>query len=357
MKRSKRKKGFPLAIALVCALALTACGGGASGGGAESSEEVKLPDQVNIGYFSYVDETVLVKEKGYFDDYLSGRGSEAKWVQFEAGRDINNAILAGSLDIAGGIGDPPIAIAVESEVPYKVVYIECVTGTAEGLVVRESAGIDKIAELAGKAIATVVTSTSHYSLLSALEANGLTDKDVEILDLTSPDSVAAWERGDIDAVYTWNPNMSILLENGGKLLINSKEVAESGSPVSNYVIVRTAFAEEYPEAVTEFLRGMIKADELYKSNPADAGDAWAKFLSITREDALRQAEGSDWLSASDILSPKRLGTSGKPGAAAEALKKVGDFLVDQKSLTAKRELEKYQAYLDASYLEAAAKAE
>jgi taurine transport system substrate-binding protein len=369
-----------LLLALACAFTLAACGAGGNNEGnsagessapnedsdageaeapdeaAVSSDAGNTPEQVNVGYFSYVDETVLVKEKGYFDDYLKEKGSKANWVQFEAGRDINNAILADSLDIAGGIGDPPIAIAVESDTPYKVIYIECVTGTAEGLVVRESKGIDKIADLKGSTIATVVTSTSHYSLLSALEANGLTENDVEVLDLTAPDSVAAWERGDIDAVYTWDPNLSVLLENGGKLLTNSEEVAAAGSPVSNYVIVRTAFAEEYPETVTEFLRDMIKADTLYKENPDDAGAAWASFLSITPEEALQQAGGSNWLAASDILSPERLGTPGDPGKTAEALKKVGDFLVDQKSLTTKQDISKYQAYLDSSYLEEATKA-
>ena len=228
-------------------------------------------------------------------------------------------ILADSLDIAGGIGDPPIAIAAESEVPYKIVYIECETGTAEGLAVRASTGIEKIEELKGKTIATVVTSTSHYSLLAALESRGLSANDVKILDLTAPDSVAAWERGDIDFVYTWEPHLSALAASGGKIRITSKEVAEQGSPVSNYVIVRTKFAEQYPEIVTEFIRNMIRAGDLYRESPDKAAKIWAEFLSITPEEATLQAQGSHWLTVEEILSPDRLGVAGEGLAMLGAL--------------------------------------
>ena len=255
MKKMKKRTLGIVILTIIIAFGMGACGNNSAAGSQDAaqtsssaatgeavSESGAFPGTVNIGYFSYVDETVLVKQERFFDEYLEANGSSANWLQFEAGRDINNAILADSLDIAGGIGDPPIAIAAESGVDYKIVYIECETGTAEGLAVRESAGIGAIGELKGKTIATVVTSTSHYRLLAALEANGLTANDVEILDLTAPDSVAAWERGDIDAVYTWEPHLSVIAASGGKLLINSEEVAKLGSPVSNYVIVRTKFA-------------------------------------------------------------------------------------------------------------------
>ena len=103
------------------------------------------------------------------------------------------------------------------------------------------------------------------------------------------------------------------------------------------------------------MRSLIKADELYKSEPDKAAASWAEFLSITPEDALNQAKGSSWLTVDEILSAERLGTSGSPGNSAAALKKVGDFLVDQQSLTAKQDVSTYEAYLDPQYLEAAAK--
>ena len=341
------KRAALLAFALVAVLSISACGRNKQGG--------VFPKAVNIGYFSYVDETILIKQAGNFDAYLRENGGKVNWLQFEAGRDMNNAILAGSLDFAAGIGDPPIAIAVEADIPYKVVYIECETGTAEGLVVREQAGISTFDDLRGKTIATIVTSTCHYALLNALDAHGLRDRDVRILDLSAPDIVAAWERGDIDAAYTWDPSRSQLVNKGGKVLISSAEVAALGSPVSNYVVVRTKFAEEYPEIVTEFLRNYIRADNLYKNSPNEAAALWSSFLSITPGEALGQAAGSHWLSADEILSPERLGTVSAPGRSAVALKKVGDFLVEQKSLTTSQDISKYRGYLDPAFLEAAVK--
>ena len=67
---------------------------------------------------------------------------------------------------------------------------------------------------AGKRVATPFASTAHYSLLAALEQNGLSRHDVQLVDLQPQASLAAWERGDIDAVYTWLPTLDELRKNG-----------------------------------------------------------------------------------------------------------------------------------------------
>ncbi len=320
----------------------------------DAQSNLQYPKTVSIGYFTGNDDNVLVKENGWLEEALSPYGVEVKWVNFQAGREMNNAMLAKSIDFSGGIGDPPVAIAAASNIPYEVFWISSVIGESEALVAKNSSNITSIADLKGKKIATTVSSTSHYSLLSALELNGLSPTDVNIIDLTPPDIVAAWERGDIDAAYTWDPNLSKLYADGTKL-ISSKDLAAQGAPTSGYDIVRTEFAQKYPQVVKAYIDALIKAHALYTNDPDTAGELWAKANSITKEDALLQAKGTVWLTAEQQLTADYLGTSAQKGKTVDSIKKIGDFLVDQKSLDSKLDASAYDKYVNPSYLENAIK--
>ena len=78
-------------------------------------------------------------------------------------------------------------------------------GQAEALVARNGSGIEKVADLVGKKVAVPFVSTTHYSLLAALKHWGVDPQAVEILNLRPPEIAAAWQRGDIDAAYVWDP--------------------------------------------------------------------------------------------------------------------------------------------------------
>lgn len=296
---------------------------------------------------------MLVKEKGWFTEDLKKEGITLKYVSFESGRDINNAILAKSIDF-GDLGDPPVTIAVANNIPYEAFWIDDAIGDSEALVVKNKANINSIKDLKGKKIATTVSSTSHYSLLSALKLEGLQATDVQIVDLKPADIVAAWQRGDIDAAYTWQPNLSKLYQDGKKLL-SSKDLAEKGAPTSNINIVRKEFSEKYPQIVSLYVKELIKAQNEFKTNPDGAAEAWAKGLQIDKAEATKQANENVWLTPEELLSSKFLGTSSKKGDFAKSLKAVGDFLVDQKALTTKLDVAEYAKIINPKYLEDALK--
>ncbi len=85
-----------------------------------------------------------------------------------------------------------------------------VAGDNEALVARNGSGVNTIADLKGKRIGTPFASTAHYSLLAALSQNGLSANDVQLVDLQPQAILAAWDRGDIDAAYTWLPTLDQL---------------------------------------------------------------------------------------------------------------------------------------------------
>lgn len=346
------KKNYKVlsAIALIGILmsTLTACGKSA-----EATNNEKNPKTITIGYQAGADDKMLVKEKGWFEEDLAKQGITLKYVSFESGRDINDAILAKSIDF-GDLGDPPVAIGVSNNIPYEVFWIDNLIGDSEALAVKNSANINSIKDLKGKKIATTVSSTSHYTLLNALKLEGLDAKDVQIIDLKPADIVAAWQRGDIDAAYTWEPNLSKLYQDGKKL-ISSKDLASKGIFTSNINIVRKDFADKYPQLVSLYVKELIKAQNEFKNNQDAAADVLAKALQIDKAEAIRQANENVWLTPDELLSSKYLGSSSKKGDFVKNLKSVGDFLVDQNSLSTKLDISEYEKITNPKYLEDALK--
>ncbi|MDR8383291.1 taurine ABC transporter substrate-binding protein, partial [Acinetobacter baumannii] len=84
-------------------------------------------------------------------------------------------------------------------------------------------------DLIGKTIAVPFVSTTHYSLLSALKHWNIPEDKVKIINLRPPEISAAWERGDIDAAYVWEPALS-KAKASGTVLTDSKQVGEWGAP-------------------------------------------------------------------------------------------------------------------------------
>src|SRR5215217_586757 len=155
----KIRAGLALGVLLALATATAGCGddeqAAASGG---------TPDKIVIAYQAIPNGDLIVKHEGWLEEALPD--TQIEWKQFDSGGTVNEAIAAGSVDI-GLAGSSPVARGISTALEYQVPWIHDVIGKAEALAVRE--GIDDIADLKGKKVATPLASTSHYSLLAAIQ--------------------------------------------------------------------------------------------------------------------------------------------------------------------------------------------
>lgn len=338
-----------LAAALVLSVVVVAAGCGNTNkvpdtGGARSSG---LPAVVRIGTQQIPNDETLAIAKGYFQKEL---GTKVNIVDFQAG-DIRNAMISGSIDFAM-LGSSSAALGIGNGMGVNVIWIHDIIGDSERLVARNGSGIRSVSDLKGKTIATAFTSTAHYSLLKALEQNGLSEKDVKLIDMQMNDLYAAWKRGEIDAAYAWQPTLSYLLKDG-KTIVSSRDMAANGVPTSNVEFVRRGFSEKYPNAVTGYIRALTKAVDLYRQDEHGAVAAVASYLNITQDEARTQMQECTWLSAPEQLTPDYMGTSAKKGSIAKSLKDTADFMYQQKSLKAKPQQSVFDAAVNPSFIEKA----
>jgi taurine transport system substrate-binding protein len=311
-------------LLLALALVVAGCGSSNDNSNTGSTASASGPSELRMGYQAIPNMEMIVKNQGWLEAALPG--TTVKWIKFDSGADVNTAMIAGSIDM-GLAGSSPVAAGLSDpmNIPYQVPWIHDVIGAAESLCVKNSAGVTDLKGLVGKKVGTPFGSTAHYSLLAALELNGVDPKKVDIVDLQPPDILAAWQRGDIDAAYVWNPTLADLKKDG-KILITSADLAKQGKLTADLAVVSKAFG-------------------LYNSDPQTAAADVGKELNLSADEALAQMKDLIFLDATQQASAQYLGTPGSPGKLADNLLSAAEFLKAQQSVQGVKPLSDYQAGL------------
>ncbi|GAA0951048.1 glycine betaine ABC transporter substrate-binding protein [Actinocorallia libanotica] len=326
-----------LAAAASLLLGLTACSSADGSGGANPDGS---PQELRIAYQLIPNGDLIVKDQKWLEEALPD--TKITWSKFDSGGDVNTAVIAGSVDI-GLAGSSPVSrgLSAPLNIAYKVPWIFDVIGENEALVARDA---DSVAGLKGKKIAAPFSSTTHYSLLAALQDAGLKEGDVSLVDLEPQDIQAAWTRGDIDAAYVWTPVLGEL-QKDGRTLVTSKELAAKGKVTADLAVVRTEFADTYPEALTTWLRQQDRAVKLVRQDKAAASAAVGRQLNLSPEEAGRQIDQLVLLDGEEQQGADHLGTPAAPGALAQTLRSTAEFLQTQGNVDAVPELTAFQKAL------------
>jgi len=282
--------------------------------------------------------------------YEQKSGRKITWKQFETGADIAIALTAGEVDL-GLLGSTPLAAFTSRGLKARAFFIDSKTGESESFLVRAET-IKSSNDLRGKTIAVPFVSTSHFALLAALKHFAITPQQVRIINLGPPEIIAAWQRGDIHAAYTWDPALSALKNNGATVLTHSAEVARWGSPTFNSWVVRDAFAEKNATFLQQFAEVSLEANRAY----VEQGHLWsedsAEISAIARISGSRPADVVALLQGDHYPDSKEQRDDFLQGTLAQVLKDTAHFLKEEKVIN--RVLEDYRPITDGQYLQALA---
>jgi taurine transport system substrate-binding protein len=169
-------------------------------------------------------------------------GYKINWRMFGGGGDVIKAMASGDVQI-GEAGSSPIVAAASQGQDIKLFWILDDIADAEALIVRNGSGINSVKDLKGKKVATPFVSTAHYQLMAVMKTDGVDAKGVNVMNMRPPEIAAAWERGDIDAAFIWDPVLSKIKGNG-KVIETSKTIGKRGFPTFDGLIVNAKWAAE-----------------------------------------------------------------------------------------------------------------
>lgn len=243
------------AIQAAAALLLGALIAGTAGA---QTKEVVIGYQDMVVPWRYAQETQEVEKR---------TGYKVSYRKLGSGAEVARALASGAIHI-GEAGSSPFASAISQGVPIEVFWILDNINDAEALVARNGSGVNTLADLKGKKIGLPYVSTTHFHALVALQDAGVDPKTVQILNLRPPEILAAWERGDIDATFVWDPALAKVKQSGKVIVTSGQIAAKTGKATFDALAVNKPFAKANDAFLAQFVQVLADADKAYTGNKA-----------------------------------------------------------------------------------------
>ena len=313
-----------------------------------SSEQA--PSTFRIGYQAVPNAELLAKslklaEREFPDVRI-------KWIPFSSGRNVLLAISRGEIDV-GLAGSVPAATAIAQGLPIKVYFIHDIIGDNEALAVTGASKIQSVSDLVDKTIAVPFGSTTHFSLLAAIDQAGVEAARVNIVDRQPAEILSAWKRSKIDGSFIWQPILGQIVEDSGKTILTARELAARGAVTADLGIVSQTFADSYPEFLASYVGVLDQAVQRYQNDPQRAAAAIAPNIGLSTAETLSVMREILWLGAAKQLSEAYMGTAADPGALSQVLQASAEFMASQNAIPPPPELAVFQAGLLSQVVEQA----
>jgi sulfonate transport system substrate-binding protein len=239
---------------------------------AQTSGSSSKLEVINVGHQNGTPGLNLLKARGLLEKRLASQGIRVKWISFQGGPPMMEAMAAGGIDI-GNVGNLPPVFAQAAGNP--IVYVAA-TGSnagAQAIIVPKNSPIKTLADLKGKKLAIQKGTALQYFALKALASAKLTLKDIQPVYLTIPDSTTAFEGGNVDALPIGDPYLaSKELNDTVRVLVRGSDVA----PQRAFYIATQNFTKNHPDLIKVILEEQRKVEEWAKANPNEVAKVLAE---------------------------------------------------------------------------------
>jgi sulfonate transport system substrate-binding protein len=260
---------------------LLALGAGLAGAAAREAEaqetraQEAAPKEFRIGY-QKIGLIVVARQQGSIEKRLAPQGIAVRWVEFQAGPPLLEALNAGSIDF-GYTGDAPPIFSQAAGGNLVYAAASAPSGDGEAIVVKANSPIRTVADLKGRTVAVGRGTSSHNLLVAALEKAGLSFSDIKPAYLLPSDAGAAFANDSVDAWAIWDPYFALAqARNDTRVLVTSAQVFE----VSAYFLANKTFAGAHPGIVAGALAALTESAVWAAANRDQVAQALAAVTGI-----------------------------------------------------------------------------
>lgn len=240
---------------------------------AEETLEVHIGDQPSFFILK------IAEKNGYFEEEFEGTGVKIVVDNFvNQGSAIVEAMNAGDVDL-GVLGTMPLVTANANDSNF--VAISSVNLSVDGFKLYAGAdkGITSVEQFKGKKVGVKFSSNEHEMLLTLLSKAGLSDTDVEIVNLSAEDSLNSLISGDVDGAILKGDQLNAANASGAVIVADN---SQSGI-IENLLIGRDEFVTEHPEVVTGVLKVLERTKQWIDENPEETVDIFVELTGTEKE--------------------------------------------------------------------------
>jgi ABC-type nitrate/sulfonate/bicarbonate transport system substrate-binding protein len=270
-KNSLSTENVGFAIIVISVLALLMFPSGCS------TSSPTVPEKVSIGY-TVADTTVLLMI-AQDQNLLAARGLDVTLKPYETALAALAGMKNGEVDVAENAEFPIVSEA------FKKMDISILASVDRFDIVylagRHDRGIQAISDLKGKTIGSPKGAIAEFYLGRFLDLNGISIKDVNIVNLPFAQAVSALPGGSTDAFQIrFRDIADVKAKLGGNVVIWPVQNGQMGYDVLS---ARNSWISSHGEIIKRFLISLKKAQEFIEKHPLEAQAIIKKNLNYSDE--------------------------------------------------------------------------
>lgn len=189
--------------------------------------------------------------------------------------------LVGGAALAATVVDVSVVLAAFQGHQLQIVATFSNSATHVNMLARKDRGIERPEDLRSKRVAVSPGTSAEFVMNMLLNRHGLSVSDLSVVALNPPEMVAAITRGDVDAVFTWQPHAYNIQQALGS---NCLAVSSNGiyDHPFNIVVMKQSISKN-EEALRKLVRGLIQAAAFMRTNRAEAVEIVARRIGADRK--------------------------------------------------------------------------
>lgn len=214
---------------------------------------IAIPDIGANGRSTGTGISLVLEQQRLLEKEFAADGIEIKWLYFKGvGPEINEAYANGHVDFAY-LGDLAAIIGKARGLDTRVVgaTLRNIPGY---LAVVPGLPISGLNDLKDKRVALAKGTANHLAFNSALRSQGMTEKDVRLVNLDSQAAMAALASRHIDAI--WGPSNILTLKTKGlaDIAVDAAQLPGGAGKFQAVLLGRGEFIDQYPQVTRRFIK-------------------------------------------------------------------------------------------------------
>ncbi|MBB5321717.1 putative urea ABC transporter substrate-binding protein [Marinobacter oulmenensis] len=190
-----------------------------------------------------------------------------------------NQYTAGQFDGVVATSMDGLSIPAASGLDTTALIVGDYSNGNDGLVSKDATSI---VELEGETVHLVELSVSHYLLARALESVGLSERDLDVVNISDADLVSAFQTDDVRHVATWNPLLSeVEAYPGATKLFDSSQIP---GHIKDLTLVSTETLEDNPKLGKALVGAWYETMSILESDSKKGEEARAHLGELSGTD-------------------------------------------------------------------------
>jgi len=241
--------------------------------------EPEKPLRVGTNLWPGYELLYLARDLDYFEK------SPIRLVELSSATDVLRAFRNGILDVAALTLDETLTL-LQTEPDLRVILVLDISNGADALLAKPS--IKDIFALKGHRIAVENSAVGAIVMAHVLEVARLSTEDVEITTATVNNHYELYKQGKVDAVVTFDPMRTKLINEGANVLFDSSQIS---GQIVDVLVTRKELLMHRSKTLQVLVDGQLKALNYLRSHPQEAIKRIAPRLAITQDELAESYKG------------------------------------------------------------------